>query len=297
MIDARIRIQFVSDIHLEMIRNKYFDPSQIVVPGEAEFLALCGDIGYPEDAILEEFLRFCSSKYRRVFWVPGNHEFYSPSSTHHMTIQDKFKKMESLCHTFPNITLMNQTAVDIAGTPLRIIGCPLWTNIPDDFASTAQKYMNDFRLIYKTQADRITVNDLNVWHNSDRAWIESEIRAAEQSGHELVVLTHHLPTQRLVHEKYEDHPLNVCFATSLDSIIRFPVRAWLCGHSHTANEARVNSVLCALNPGGYPGETEAGHDPRKILTVVFKNEESNYSFNDTYLRGYDDVDTSSSDDA
>jgi predicted phosphodiesterase len=292
MIDSRIRIQFVSDIHLEMMRTGYFDPSRIIQAGEAEFLALCGDIGYPEDAILEEFLRFCSTNYRKVFWVPGNHEFYSP---HRMTIQEKFKKMESLCRTFPNIILMNQTAVNIAGTPLRIIGCPLWTHIPEDAVSRAEKYMNDFRLIYKTETQRITVDDLNAWHRADRAWIESEIRAAEESGQELVVLTHHLPTQRLVHKKYEGHPLNVCFATSLDSIIRFPIRAWLCGHSHTANEARVNSVLCALNPGGYPGENDDGHDRRKILTVVCKDEESEYSFlKDTFLRGQSDLDTSSS---
>jgi predicted phosphodiesterase len=292
MIESRIRIQFVSDIHLEMMRARSFHPSHIVLPGEAEFLALCGDIGYPEDAILEEFLRFCSNNYRTVFWVPGNHEFYS---TTQMTIQDKFKKMESLCQLFPNIILMNQRAVNIPGTPLRIIGCPLWTHIPEDFAPQAQKYMNDFRLIYKTMNKRISVDDLNAWHVSDRTWIESEIRAAEQSGQELVVLTHHLPTQRLVHQKYEGHPLNVCFATSLDSILRFPIRAWLCGHSHTANEARVNSVLCALNPGGYPGENEEGHDQRKILTIVMKDQGSEYSFlNDTFLRGYNDIDTSSS---
>ena len=297
MIHSRIRIQFVSDIHLEMIQYSYFDPSQIVQPGEAEFLALCGDIGYPEDAILEEFIRFCSRNYRMVFWLPGNHEFYSPSAANRMTIQDKVQRMEALTRKFSNIILMDQVGINIPGTPIRIIGCTLWTEIPQDFASQAAKYMNDFRLIYKTPTERLSVEDVNTWHKSDRAWIESEIRATEQSGQELVVLTHHLPTQRLVHEKYEGHPLNVCFATSLDSMIRYPIRAWLCGHSHTANEARVNTVLCALNPVGYPGENETSLDRRKILTVVAKDEEAVYDFGrDTYITDMYDGGTSSDSD-
>jgi predicted phosphodiesterase len=293
MIHARVRIQFLSDIHLEMIHRGPFNPSDFVTPGQAEFLALCGDIGYPEEAILEEFLRFCSRNFRMVFYVPGNHEFYTPSHT--MTIQDKFAKMDALARKFGNILILNQSGYTVPGTPLRIIGCTLWTDVPEDKRRQAEKYMNDYRIIYKAKGQRVTVDDLNQWHRSDRDWIQSEIRAAQESGLELVVLTHHLPTQRLVHQKYEDHPLNVCFATSLDSMMHFPVRAWLCGHSHTANEARINGVLCALNPGGYPGENECLVDREKILTVILKDEEYPYDFNeDTYITDQDYVDSSSS---
>ena len=294
MIHARIRIQFVSDIHLEMIHHTALGPFDILMPGDAEYLALCGDIGYPEDALLEEFIRFCSRNYRMVFWVPGNHEFYSPAPASRMTIQDKYKKMESLSRKFTNVMIMDQTGFNVTGTPIRIIGCTLWSDIPNNFADQAQRYMNDFRLIYKTKEERLKVADVNEWHQRDKVWIQAEIRAAEVSGQELIILTHHLPTQRLVHQKYEGHPLNVCFATSLDSMMRFPVRAWLCGHSHTANEARVNGVLCALNPGGYPGENESGLDRRKILTVVVKDEDEEYKFeNDTYITGQYEGDTSS----
>jgi predicted phosphodiesterase len=293
MIYARVRIQFVSDIHLEMYKRVPFDPTHFVMPGQAEYLALCGDIGYPEDLLLEEFLRFCSRNFRIVFWVPGNHEFYSPSSQ--MTVQEKFTKMQSLCQKFGNILLMNEQGYNVPGTPIRIIGCPLWTHIPEESKRQAEKYMNDFRLIFKAPNQRMTVNDLNEWHAANVAWIQSEIQAAKDSGRELVVLTHHLPTQRLVHQKYEGHPLNACFATSLDPLIQYPIRAWLCGHSHTGNEARVNEVLCALNPGGYPGENETSGDPEKILTVIVKDEEAPYDFNeDTYITGQDYVDTSSS---
>ncbi len=291
MIEARIRIQFVSDIHLEMYRSGSM-PTDFLLPGQAEFLALCGDIGYPEDPILEEFLRFCSRNYNMVFWVPGNHEYYSPSGQ--MTLREKVQKMESLSRKFNNILVMDHRAYNVPGTFVRIIGCTLWSHIPEEFQEPAQKYMSDYRLIYKNPGQRITVDDINEWHTADRRWIESEIQAANDSGRELIVLTHHLPTQQLVHQKYEGHPLNVCFATNLNHLIRYPIRAWLCGHSHTATEARVNETLCALNPGGYPGEGTVV-DRETILTVILKDEHSHYDFyEDTYITREDYIDTSSS---
>jgi hypothetical protein len=289
MMYAQLGIQYISDIHLEMYRSNDFNPTEFLKTGYGEFLALCGDIGYPEDPLLEQFLRFCSQYYRMVFWVPGNHEFYSPSGQ--MTLRDKFEKMESLCAKFNNVILMSQRAYNVPGTTLRIVGCTLWTEIPEECRSTAQKYMNDFRLIYKNKNQRITTDDINEWHTQDKAWLQSEIQAAQDSGHELIVLTHHLPTQRLVHQKYEGHPLNACFATTLDPIIRYPIRAWLCGHSHTANEVRVNTVLCSLNPGGYPGEENSTFDREKTLVVVLKDASQPIYPGDTYVESHDSNDS------
>jgi hypothetical protein len=289
MLEAQLGIQYISDIHLEMYRSHDFNPTDFLKTSYGEFLALCGDIGYPEDPLVEEFLRFCSQYYRMVFWVPGNHEFYSPSGQ--MTLRDKFVKMESLCAKFNNVILMNQTAYNVPGTALRIVGCTLWSDIPEEFKQSAEKYMNDYRLIYKGPGQRLTVNDVIEWHMRDRAWLQSEIQAANDSGRELIVLTHHLPTQRLVHQKYENHPLNVCFSSNLDFMIRYPIRAWLCGHSHTANEARVNNVLCSLNPRGYPGEENSTFDRERTLVVELKDASQPIYPGDTYVEGQETHDS------
>jgi hypothetical protein len=54
-------------------------------------------------------------------------------------------------------------------------------------------------------------------------------------------------------------------------------------------------VLCALNPGGYHGFEDTHLDRQKILTIILRNEDSQYDFHeDTYITGQDYIDTSSS---
>jgi hypothetical protein len=84
----------------------------------------------------------------------------------------------------------------------------------------------------------------------------------------IIVLTHHLPSYKLVHPKYEGHPLNFCFAVNLEEMMVSPVRGWLCGHSHTGCEVEINGVKCGLNPFGYPGEPSTSFNREKVLEIT-----------------------------
>lgn len=269
MIEQTIRIQFVSDLHLEMWTTiSSFQPEQCIEPGQADILALAGDIGYPEEPITAQFLDWCSKNWRTVLWIPGNHEFYSTfHSPVKYTITEKLDIMRRLCSQFPNVYMLNHNTFDIPHTHYRIIGCTLWSDIPDEKDVLVARYMNDCRLIFVEQNVKANPFDLKQWFQRDVSWIQNEIRNAQNQGKELIVLSHHLPTQQLVHPKYEDHPLNCCYASSLDSMIHLPIRAWICGHSHMSNDANVNSVLCALNPFGYPGEYERTFSRKKVIEI------------------------------
>lgn len=259
-----IRIQYASDLHLEMIEPERFNPAGILKPS-AEYLALCGDIGYPEHPTLRMFLRWCSGNFRQVFWVPGNHEYYNQHGKPKLTIAQKNQLMHSLTLEFSNVFLLNRSGMNLAGTNLKIIGCTLWTELAPIVRRNVETYMNDMRAIYTEQGKPFSFDEWNAWHQADVAWLQNEIHAARESGRQLLVLTHHLPTGQLIDKKYHGHPLNYCFASPLDSMIQYPIRAWLCGHSHTAKDVRIHSVVCALNPMGYPGEDEGDFSPQKYL--------------------------------
>lgn len=70
---SRTGVQILSDLHLE-ICNQY---TSYTFPTTAPFLLLAGDIGrlidYNEYVA---FLEMQASRYRKVFLVLGNHEFY-----------------------------------------------------------------------------------------------------------------------------------------------------------------------------------------------------------------------------
>lgn len=72
-----MKIQYASDIHLELSDNSRFIKSMpFEVAGDV--LVFAGDTGYLRDRTLPnlKFWKWASANYREVLLVPGNHEFY-----------------------------------------------------------------------------------------------------------------------------------------------------------------------------------------------------------------------------
>jgi predicted phosphodiesterase len=68
-------------------------------------------------------------------------------------------------------------------------------------------------------------------------------------------MTHHLPSFKLINEKYKNSKLSSLFATDLEDIIKkYKIDYWICGHSHNKNNIQINNTILTLNPVGYPGE-------------------------------------------
>ena len=72
-----MKIQYASDLHLELSGNsKYVKEIPFEVTGDV--LVLAGDTAYLRDKNLPDskFWEGASENYRKVFLVPGNHEYY-----------------------------------------------------------------------------------------------------------------------------------------------------------------------------------------------------------------------------
>jgi predicted phosphodiesterase len=88
-------------------------------------------------------------------------------------------------------------------------------------------------------------------HASDAEWLAEEIERSNE--HQLVVVTHHIPSASLVHPKYRMFDSSD-FACECDHLFKSPVRAWIYGHTHTPSVHVRGGVYCVTNPIGYPGE-------------------------------------------
>jgi hypothetical protein len=72
---TNVHIQLLSDLHLEIERGSQ-PLYEYEFPAHAPNLALLGDIGWMQDDRLSQWLEVQLSRFRRVFFVPGNHEPY-----------------------------------------------------------------------------------------------------------------------------------------------------------------------------------------------------------------------------
>ena len=66
----KISIQIYSDLHIELMKNfPKIEP-------KAKYLFLVGDICQLNHHLFFKFFDYCSPLWEKIFYTPGNHEFY-----------------------------------------------------------------------------------------------------------------------------------------------------------------------------------------------------------------------------
>jgi predicted phosphohydrolase len=269
-----MKIQFASDLHLEFYADKYnFNFESILTTNkEADVLILAGDIGYPEESITARFFEWCCASWPIVVWVFGNHEYYNKYSTC-FTMYEKEVMAEKLCERLPNLHILKNGRLELPN--LRIIGTTLWTDIPPESRFRIRQSMNDFNTIYSKKSEKMSIQLWDDLHKKMSQYIEEELYDAFNKDIKVLVVTHHLPTYKMIQPMYKTSPINAGFAAHCDDLLEHSaVAAWICGHSHGAYEIELErpnqtKVKCYLNSRGYKHETTSlqAYNPNKIIEI------------------------------
>ena len=236
-----MKIQFASDIHLELSDNSRFIKSEpFEVAGDV--LVFAGDIGYLRDRTLPnlKFWKWASANYREVLLVPGNHEFYGNGDV--LANGDSWSR-----EILPNVHYHQNKVVRI--DDVDFILSTLWSHIRPEDEYFVHQGMYDFRqILYNGR--RFTPADFNVEHEKCLDFIKQSV--VESTAERIVVVTHHLPTMTVVTPEHKSSLLNSAFATELgDFIADCRIDAWIFGHSHANIEATINNTRIVCNQLGY----------------------------------------------
>lgn len=253
-----LTIQYCSDLHLEFDRNrKWLDKHPLQVAGD--ILLLGGDI-MPLAAIEQHssFLNHVAARYKAVYWLPGNHEYYHSHIHHyphtlHQSVRD-------------NVFLVNNTTVRIDNTDL--ICSTLWSHISPTHEVAIHRAMADFRLI-EGQHGRLTVAEYNQLHRQALQYIKQAI--SDSTARHKIVLTHHVPTFMHYPPQYKGDALNEGFATELHQLIEDSgADYWLYGHTHyNTPHFTIGNTHLVTNQLGYVQYGENKHfDNAKTIILA-----------------------------
>ena len=230
--------QLVSDLHIE------FSKEPPILERRADNLILAGDVGYPNQESFVKFMTDVSERFDRVFYVPGNHEYYCALTK---TEVDDLLLQQSRDIGF---VLLNNSTYNF-DNELTIIGTTLWTKTTPRNSQLLAAYMNDYRKINIVKNHLITPDDTGTWHEEAVQFLYKQFSVP---GDKLVI-THHLPSMELIHKKYQGHPINCGFASSLDIMFEGSgVKVWCAGHTHSQIIRKIGDIQFYVNPVGYPGE-------------------------------------------
>ena len=237
-------VTYLSDIHLE------FEPFVSDLNG-GDILCLAGDIGYPESEQYFKFLANVASKFKFVFVVAGNHEYYQTSSHPNKTIQTTNETIARLCKHFCNVHFLSESSINISEFNLNVLGTTLWTGGETNREEMFQ--YNDFQKIHN-MAQKGTMQRQ---HEKSILFLKDELQKHKHDGSKVIVLTHHLPSFQLIAPQYKNYGLNHLFATNLDDLFReYTIHHWICGHSHCPVQKTIQNTKVWMNPVGYPEENK-----------------------------------------
>jgi hypothetical protein len=67
-----------------------------------------------------------------------------------------------------------------------------------------------------------------------------------------VVITHHAPSRKSIHPRFEGSLLNACFVSDAERLLGAArIRLWVHGHTHDTFDYLVKGTRVVCNPRGY----------------------------------------------
>lgn len=237
-----LRIQYLSDVHVDCHDNiPQIEPV-------SDVLAICGDIGKPSHPNVDAFLKYVSTQFKQIYFVPGNHDYDCGPFYNEEKVSHYEKILFDICSRYTNIILLNNSFSAISDNTI-IAGTTLWSN---PVLKPDVDYNNE---TYEKHIKR---------HNRDLEWITNLCKIHNNKN--IVMLSHFVPTFKLIEQKYLDRGIHKtsAFATNLEYLINDPIVAWLCGHTHSVTHTCINGVFCGVNAYGYKHELPNDFPPKYI---------------------------------
>lgn len=260
-----MRIQFVSDLHLEFEQNRcYLEEPPLPVTGD--ILLIAGDTAYldiPEsnhDTYSKyHFWDWVAEYYKQVIVCFGNHDFYG--------YYDLATMSNGYCKQIrPNIHAYYNAVVSLED--IDIVVSTLWAKIEPYNAFMTERSVSDFyRILYN--GHRLTADDFNAEHERCLSFIKQAVTASRAKTK--IVLTHHVPTNLCTAKEFQCSTINGAFTVELgDYIVESTIDYWIYGHSHRNIEAQIGTTHIISNQLGYISHGEYltnGFDPTKVIEM------------------------------
>lgn len=233
-------LQYASNFFLNLHKNQNF--KRILDPVSPN-LALLGNICSLDTResinIYKNFLDYCSKNYKNVYLVPGVWEHSSHTPQHY---EKMLFNLYNLKKQYKNITILNNSYVQIPNTNINLIGSTLWMRNP----YLNNIFMFEYNYLYMNRHSglgNVMGNDMVNWHMEDLY----HIREMLKSNKKFIVLTHHLPNHVLI----KDISRKVMESSNLEKYMKKPIEIWVGGagdRTISGTFGYCNDIFTCVNP-------------------------------------------------
>jgi predicted phosphodiesterase len=270
-----MNISLVSDTHLEFGYQE--------LPG-GDVLILAGDIceaktlrrefhqtkaldRVPGAFTTYDFFYSECAKYKKVFYVMGNHEHY------HGRFDKTYSELKSMMPD--NVVLLEKECFEYEG--VLFLGATLWTDLNKGdpiTVYTIKNFMNDYKVVQNFYPAKNLYHKLTPEHTVEehRKTLQYFKLMLEEKRHmPVVVITHMSPSFQSTNEKYQHEKVtNGGYSSELSEFIldHENIKVWVHGHHHDPVDYMIGGTRILANPRGYtPYEDDNGFIPGLYFEV------------------------------
>lgn len=242
-----MRLHIVSDLHFEFHRD---DGKQIarnigqaVVRNKSDVLVVAGDLCTAR-TVYDSLAKLAAHCPVPILYVTGNHEHYGSSIAE---VRELLKALP------PTVISLDNSHVVIDGVTL-LGGTGWFPHRADNHVFTP--WMTDFRVV------RRLAQEYKHEHESFRKCVDALCRPGS------VVISHHLPSEQSVPERFKGSDLNRFFVGEFEDLVYDHEPAlWIHGHTHSACDYQLHKTRVVCNPLGYPGESPNRYNFNKVIDL------------------------------
>ncbi|KAL1592260.1 hypothetical protein SLS60_011337 [Paraconiothyrium brasiliense] len=259
--------QILSDLYLNY-ESQYLT---FHIPVSAPYLILAGNIGQlaDYDAYLSCLVRRCNL-YEKIYLVLGALEFQGLTYEEGLQLA---QHMQEEAATKGKLQILNRTRVDVAGTNITLLGCTLWSHVPEAAEAAVIQKAPEFDA--SAGIRQWKMSDHNDEHFRDLCWLQAEINdpktfagadASSISSQQLVVVSSFTPDLHHTLPPWQVHsPWCAVHGTDLLNGNDWNgVRYWVHGSTGRTGKARRYGLKIVSNQRGRVGEEHKGILPDDV---------------------------------
>jgi hypothetical protein len=260
--------QILSDLHLDH-ESQYLT---FHIPVSAPFLILAGNIGRLID--YEQYLSFLIRRcnlHEKVFLVLGALEFHGIGWMDGLQLAHKMEKDPVMKG---RLEVLYETRSDVPGTNVTLLGCTLWSKIPESDTAAVLRKMPEFN--EKTGIQNWNIEKHNSEHKRDLWWLVEEARnsspspaggalapaatAGSKEERQIVMVTAFAPDLRECLEPWQvDAPWASAYGTNLlDGPYFGNIKTWISGTTGRSCDFKKGETTVVSNQRGREGEHVTG---------------------------------------
>ena len=266
-----MKLRIASDLHLEgfmfmaipLLAEKFLPLEEA---DRDSVLILAGDICSNPD-VLQDFLEYVERRFKKVLFVPGNHEYY----------KHDYHELNGIFASFDHA--LSNTVTPYSGgadgylkysfEDVDFLMTTLWSNggmTPLEQIQVSHA-LNDFKLI-TVDSSKFSVHFMNSEFERFSNLLRKDLEG--KGDRKTVVVSHHMPSRQLCHPRF-GNDINGGFASPLDDLLEMKPNLWIYGHTHDTMDQVIHGTRVVCNPCGYRSEWNSNfnhyHLSAKFVTI------------------------------